>query len=186
MKKILFHVAVILTAIIVIIFIGLRQSTINFEDLPTYPHDYMPRLQGVNEYYAEVIADKDIAVEYRLGHFPIPEEAIPILAIEEGKEENKPLPLSPASSSYLLPKVITIEERLEGREELTLGLAIISKGDTPAVYAVKVNDIAIAYVSDPFPNGNNNIVLYTHIDIIKDSMLKDNVITIKVERLKVL
>lgn len=178
MKKILFHVAVIVTAIIAIAMIGLRQSTINFEDLPTYPHDYVPRLEGVNEYYAEVIADKDIiVVEYRLGHFPIPEEAIPILAIEE----RKPLPLSPASSSYLLPKAITIEERLEGRVELTLALAIISKGDTPAVYAVKVNGITLAYMSDPFPNGNNNLVLYTKIDIIKGEEVK-----VEIERVRVL
>lgn len=180
MKKILFHVAVIVTAIIAIAMIGLRQSTINFEDLPTYPHDYVPRLEGVNEYYAEVIAVKDIiVVEYRLGHFPIPEEAIPILAIEE----RKPLPLSPASSSYLLPKAITIEERLEGRVELTLALAIISNGDnnTPAVYVLKVNGIAIAYFSDPFPTDNNNLVLYTKIDIIKGEEVK-----VEIERVKVL
>ncbi|MEO9365194.1 MULTISPECIES: hypothetical protein [Candidatus Nitrosocaldus] len=178
MKKILFHVAVIVTAIIAIAMIGLRQSTINFEDLPTYPHDYVPRLEGVNEYYAEVIAVKDIiVVEYKLGHFPIPEEAIPILAIEE----NKPLPLSPVSASYLLPKAITIEERIEGRVELTLALAIISKGDTPAVYRLRVNGIAIAYFSDPFPTGNNNLVLYTKIDIIKGEEVK-----VEIERVKVL
>lgn len=178
MKKILFHVAVIVTAIIAIAMIGLRQSTINFEDLPTYPHDYVPRLEGVNEYYAEVIAVKDIiVVEYKLGHFPIPEEAIPILAIEE----NKPLPLSPVSASYLLPKAITIEERIEGRVELTLALAIISKGDTPAVYRLRVNGITLAYFSDPFPTGNNNLVLYTKIDIIKGEEVK-----VEIERVKVL
>lgn len=186
MKKILFHVAIITISIVILMLVGLKQSTIDYEDLPTYPSDYMPRLEGVNEYQAKVIADNDLIVEYRLGHFS-PEEAIAVdTAIEVEVMERKPLPMSPASSSsYLLPKVIRLEERLEGREELTLGLAIISKGDTPAVYAVKVNNITIAYVSDPFPTGNNNIVLYTHIDIIKDSM-KDNVVTIKVERLKVL
>lgn len=160
---------ILVSAIALFLLIANVQQEVNIEEYATIPFDNTPILEGVKHEYEgeiELLYDKEgFMIEYSIGKFLLEPTAMEAVVVEEEvitdscSEEDKPLPLSPATSIFYIHN--------NGSSSLFLSLALAVKKVTedPAVYSIKVNDRVICYISDPFPTGYNSIIIYTAIEV---------------------
>ncbi|MEM3092723.1 MAG: hypothetical protein QXI92_03380 [Candidatus Nitrosocaldus sp.] len=150
---------ILVSAILIFLLITNVQQELNIEEYATIPFDNTPLLEVKHEYEGEVelIYDKDtFQIEYRIGKW---NTAIAKVVVITGCNEDKPLPMSPATSIFYLDSLSL------GEGSLSLALAIKKVAEDPAVYGIKIEDNIVCYFSDPFPTGYNSIIIYTTIAI---------------------
>ena len=154
-KIILINIAIVTTALIVIIMLNVP-TRIDYEELATIPYDYTPN-PTVNEWIHKQVTVEVKQPELFSIDYATYTVTVPVLNhTVTSTTEYQPYPMNPAVSILVCDSI--------NPDDTVLVLAIKKMDTTSAVYAIIIDNTVRCYFSDPFPTGYNSIVIYVKIE----------------------